>query len=107
MLALVCGNVRDCCEDIGGMRRGALNTVAVVYATLAGLGIHIEVLQIIVEVDGAGAEVAAKQRGVRGEDGGDIDAALLAQRDCYPGKPFVELNNDRALPLVKDVLGRV
>jgi hypothetical protein len=41
---------------------------------------------------------------VRSKDGGDIDAALLAERYCNTCQPLVELNNDGPLLLVVDVL---
>lgn len=41
---------------------------------------------------------------MRGEDGGNINAALLAKRDCNTCQPLVELDNDGALLLVEDVL---
>jgi hypothetical protein len=39
-----------------------------------------------------------------GEDGGNIDAALLAERYCNTCQPLVELDNDGSLLLVVDVL---
>jgi hypothetical protein len=38
------------------------------------------VLEIVVEVNRAGAEVSTQQCCVSGEDGGDIDLPLLAER---------------------------
>jgi len=61
-------------------------------------------LEVVVEIDRAGAEVATEERGVGSEDGGNIDAALLAERDCDTSQPLVELNNDGSLLLVVDVL---
>jgi hypothetical protein len=40
--------------------------------------IDVEALQIVVKINRSSAQIAAKQGGVRGEDGGDIDAALFA-----------------------------
>jgi hypothetical protein len=37
---------------------------------------------------------------VGGEDGGDIDSTLLAERDGNTGEPLVELDNDGTLLLV-------
>jgi hypothetical protein len=42
---------------------------------------------------------------VRSEDGGDIDAALLAEWDCNTCQPLVKLDNNGSLLLVVDVLG--
>jgi hypothetical protein len=41
---------------------------------------------------------------MRGEDSGNIDAALLAERYCNTRQPLVELDNDGSLLLVVDVL---
>ena len=60
------------------MRRRALYAIAVIDATLASLGIDIEVLQIVIKINGASAQIAAEQGGVGGEDGGDVDLPLLA-----------------------------
>lgn len=104
MFALVRGDVRDGGEDIGGVCGCALYAVAVVDATLSSFRIHIEKLQVVVEIDRTCAEVAAKKRSVCGEDGGDIDAALLAQGQRNTSKPLVELHNDGALLLVAYIL---
>jgi hypothetical protein len=86
------------------VRSGALNAVAVVDTALSCLGVDVEVLEIIVEIDRAGAEVATEERGVGGKDGGNIDAALLAERDRDTCQPFVELDNDGSLLLMVDIL---
>ncbi len=104
MLALVCGDVGNRCKHISRVRSGALNAVAVVDTALSCLGVDVEVLEIVVEIDRAGAEVATEERGVGGEDGGNIDAALLAERDRDTCQPFVELDNDGSLLLMVDIL---
>lgn len=104
MLALVCGDVGDCCEDIGRVRRGSLNAVAVVNTTLSSLSVHIKVLEVVVEINRASAKIATKEGGVGGEDGGNVDAALLAEGYCYTCQPLVELDDDGSLLLVEDVL---
>jgi hypothetical protein len=76
----------------------------VVDTALSCLGVDVEVLEIVVEIDRAGAEVATEERGVGGEDGGNIDAALLAERDRDTCQPFVELDNDGSLLLMVDIL---
>lgn len=104
MLALVCGDMRNGGEDIGGVRSGALDAVSVVNASLSGFSIHIKVLEVIVEVDRASTEVATEKGGMRGENGGHVDAAPLAERYCYTCKPLVELDNDGPLLLMEDIL---
>lgn len=51
MLTLVGGDVRDGGKDIGGVGGGTLDAVAVIYSTLARLGVYIKELQIIVEIN--------------------------------------------------------
>lgn len=53
--------------------------VSVVDTTLSSFGIHIKVLQVVIEIDGTGAEVSAEQSRVGGENGGDIDLSLSAE----------------------------
>lgn len=104
VLALVGGDVGDGREDVAGVRGGALDAVAVVDAALARLGVDVEVLQVVIEVDGAGAEVAPEEGGVGGEDGRYVDAALLAQGEGDAGEPFVEVGDDGLFLFVGDEL---
>lgn len=71
--------MRHGCEDVAGMRRGSFDTVSVVNSALSSLGIHIKVLEVVVEIDGARAKISAEESCMSGEDGGDINSALLAQ----------------------------
>jgi hypothetical protein len=105
VLRLEGGDVRDGGEDIAGVSGSSLNAVSVVDATLAGLGVDVKVLQVVVEVHGAGAEVSAEKGGVCGEDGRDINAALLAEWQGDTSKPLMKVSNDSLLPLVTDKLG--
>lgn len=94
MLGLVGGDMRDGGEDVGGMCGRSFNAISVVNAALPSLMIDVEVLEIIVKVDGAGAEVAAEEGGMGGEDGGDVDVALAAEGNGDAGLPFVEVADD-------------
>ena len=51
--------MRDGGEDIGAMCRRTFDAVAVVDAALPGFMVHVKVLHVVVEVDGAGAQVSA------------------------------------------------
>ena len=104
MFALVRGNVRYGGEDVRCMRGGPLDAVSMVDSTPSCLGIHVEVLQVVVKVHRSRAEISSEQRCVCGEDGGDIDPPLFRQRKRYAGKPFVEVGNNRLLSLVGDKL---
>lgn len=81
VLALVRGDVRDGREDVGAVGGAALDAVAVVDAALARLVVDVEVLQVVVKVDTAGAEVPAEQGRVGGEDGRDVECAPAAEGD--------------------------
>lgn len=100
MLALVRGNVRDGGEDITGVSRRPLDAVPMIDTALASLGVDVKVLQVVVEIDRAGAEVPTEKRSVGGEDGGNINTAPLAQRKGDTGEPLVEVGNDSLLLFV-------
>lgn len=100
VFGLVCCNVGDSREDITSVSGGALYAVPVVDTTLACLRIHIEPLEVVVEVDRSGAEVASEECGVSGEDGGNVDLALTGQGEGDAGKPLVEVRNDGLVFLV-------
>ena len=104
MLALVRGDMGDGSENVRAMSRGALNAVTVVDAALSGLVIDIEVLEVIVEVDGARAKIAAEEGRVGGKDGGDIDVPLATEGDGEPRLPLVEVGDHGAVELARDVL---
>ena len=96
-------------KDIGAVGGGALDAISVIDAALSCLVIDVEVLEVVVKVDGACAEVAAEEGGVGGEDGGDVDVSLAAEGDGEAGMPFVEVGDNGAVELARDVLwsGRV
>lgn len=104
MFTLVSSDMRYGCEDICGVSSTAFYAVAMVNASLSGLGVAVKVLQVVVEVDRAGAEITTEEGCVGGEDGGHVNSALLAQRKSNTGEPLVELSNDCALLFVVDVL---
>jgi hypothetical protein len=104
VLRLVRSDVRHGREHVRTVCRRALDAVAVVDPTLAGFVVHIEVLEVVVEVDRARAEVPAKECRVGREDGRDIDLAFPAERDGEAGLPLVEVRDDSGLGLACGVL---
>lgn len=76
MFALVGGDVGDGGEDVGAVGGGTLDAVAMIDAALACFVINVKVLEVVVEVDRASAEVSTEEGCVGGKDGGDIDMAL-------------------------------
>ena len=51
--------------------------------------VNVKVLEVVVKVDGAGAE-----GGVGGEDGGHVDVTLAKEGNGKTGLPFVEVGDD-------------
>jgi hypothetical protein len=81
--------------------------IPVVDTPLASFMIHIKVLQVIVKVDAARAQVPAQQGGVGGKDGRHVDMPLAAQGDREAGLPFVEVGNDGRVGLARAKLARI
>jgi hypothetical protein len=104
MLALVRGDMRHRRKHICAVCRRALYAVPMVDTPFACLVIDVKVLQVVVKVDGAGAEVATEEGGVGGEDGGDIDVALPAEGNGKPRLPLVEVGDDGGIELAGNVL---
>ena len=100
MLTLVGSDVRDGCEDIRCMGSCTFYAVSVIYTTLARLGVDIEVLKVIVEVNRASAKISAQKSSVGGEDSGNIDPSFLGKRKGYTCKPLVKVRNDSPFLLV-------
>lgn len=66
---------------------------------LASLVVHIEVLQVVVEVDTTSTQVPTKEGSVSGEDSGNVNVPLPAQGDSETGLPFVEVGNNGGVGL--------
>lgn len=121
MFRFVGGDVADGGEYVGTMRGGTLNTIAIqgtrlansffqkldlpmVNSTLSCFMVAVKVLEVVVKVDRAGAKVTAEEGCVGGEDGGDVDVALAAERNGDSDLPLVEVGNDRCLLIARDIL---
>jgi hypothetical protein len=94
MLTLVSSNVGYSGEDICTMGCAAFDAISVVYTTFSCLMVDIEILKIVVKIDGAGAEIAAKKSGVSGEYGSDVDVSFPTKWDSNTGLPLVKVGND-------------
>jgi len=104
VLAFIGSDVGDGGEDVTRVGRRPLDAVPVVDTALAGLSINVEVLQVVVEVDRAGAQIPTQQCCMSCEDGGHINGTLPDQRQRNTGKPLVEVRNDCPLLLMADEL---
>ena len=81
-------------EDICTMGCAAFNAISVVYTTLSCLMVDIEILKIVVKIDGASAEIAAKKSGVSGEHSSDVDMSLSTKRNSNTGLPLMKMCDD-------------
>lgn len=79
VLTLISCDVGDSGEDVGRVGCSALNAVSVVDTTLSSFGIHVKVLQVVVEIYGSSAKISAEESSVGGKYGGNINATLLAE----------------------------
>jgi hypothetical protein len=79
MLRFERSDMRDSCEHICRMRSSSLDTISVIDSTLSSFGINIKVLQVVVEINAAGAKVTSQESCMGGENGGDVNAALATQ----------------------------
>jgi hypothetical protein len=104
MLTLVRSYMRYSSKYIGTVCGGALDTVSVVDSALSGFVVDIEVLEVVVEVDGAGTEVSAKEGGVRREYGRYVDMTFATKGDSEASLPFVEVGDDGCVELARHIL---
>lgn len=88
------GDMTDGGKDVGAMSSTTFDTVPVIDSSFSRLGIHVEMLQIVVEIHRASAEIPAQQSSVGSEDSGDIQAPFLDQRNCHTSLPFMEMSNN-------------
>ena len=104
MLALPCGNSADGRKHIRAVCSGALNAVAVVYATLASFMVNVKVGKIVVEVDTSSTEIASEERCVCGKNGGNINVTSAGEGNGESCLPFVEVGNYSCMRLVCNIL---
>jgi len=94
VFTLVSGNVRNCCENVGTVGGGTFDTISVIDATLSCFMVDVEVLQVVVKVHRASAEIAAEKCCVGGEDSCHVDVPFTAKRDSEPSLPLVEVGDN-------------
>ena len=94
VLRLLGRDVADRGEDVGEVGGGSLQAVSVVDLPLPGLHVHVEVLEVVVEVHGSGTEMSAQESGVSGEDRGHLHLPEPEHDEGDPGHPLVEMSQD-------------
>jgi hypothetical protein len=104
MLTLICSDVRYCGEDVARVGSGSFDAISMVNASLSRLCVHVEPLQVVVEVDGPSTQVSPQQRSMGSEDRGHIDAPPFRQRQSDPCQPLVEVCDNGLLLLVANEL---
>lgn len=104
MFTLVRGNVRNGGEDIGTVSGGTFDTISMVDPPLSCFVIDVEILEVVVKVDGASAEIAAEKCCVCGEDGRDVDVPFTAKWNSEPSLPLVKVGDDSGCQLPCNIL---
>lgn len=106
VLGLVAGDLGHGGEHVRQMRGRPFDAIAMVDLPLARLIVHRKLVQIVVEVRVARAQVPAQQRGVRREHGRHLDAARPQRNQPDAGLPLVELGDNarRPIPILFRVL---
>jgi hypothetical protein len=66
--------------------------------------VDIKILQIVIEINGSGTEIAAEERCMRCEYSSDVDMSLTAKGDGDTCLPFMEVCNNGCCQLTGDVL---
>lgn len=74
---------------------------------LASLGVHVEPLQVVVEINVASAKISPEKGSVRGKNSGHINATAFTQGHRDTCQPLVELHNNSSGGLVGDILGGI
>lgn len=69
----------DSSEDVARMSSSTFNAIPMVDTALSSLGIDIEELQVVVEINRAGTEIPSQESGMGREDGRNINPSLLGK----------------------------
>ena len=77
----------------------SFDTVSMVDATFTGFVVDVEVLEVVIKVNGAGAEVSPEKGCVGCEDCCYVDMTFAAEWDSKACLPFVEMGNDCCVQL--------
>lgn len=94
MFALIRGDMGYGGEDISTVCCRSFDAVSVIDTTFASFVIDIEVLEVVVEINRAGAEVSAEKSSVGREDGSYVKLTFPAEGDGESCLPFVEMSDD-------------
>lgn len=104
MFAFVGSDMRNGREDVRAVRRGTLDAIAVVDPAFACFVIDIEILQVVVKINGARAEITSKQCCVGRKNSRNIDVSFAAQRNGKSSLPLMEMCDDSLRELMRHIL---
>ena len=107
MLTLERSDMRDCGEDICRMGCSTFDAISVINPSLSSFSINIEILEIIVKIDGASAEISPEDSCMRREYRCQIHMPSLSQGKSNPSKPFVKVGDSCMLCVPRNKLHEV
>jgi hypothetical protein len=67
--------------------------------------INVKVLEVVIEIDRAGAKISTEECSVSGENGGNVDMTFPAEGYGKTRLPFVKMSNDSFVKLSGHELG--
>ena len=91
-------------EHVGTVCGRALNAISMIDTTFSGFVVDVEVLKVIVEVDGAGAEVSTEEGGMCCEYCCHVNVTFAAEGDSKACLPLVEMGYHGSVKLERDIL---
>ena len=100
VLRLLGRDVTDGREDVSEVGGRPLQAVSVVDLPLARLYVHVEVLEVVVEVHGSSTQVSAQESGVSREYGGHLHLPQAEHDEGDARHPLVEVCQDLRLLLL-------
>lgn len=104
VLALKRRDMRDGSKDVCRVSCRSLDAVSMIDPTFTSLRIHIKMMEVVIEVNRARAEIPSEEGRMGGEDSRQIHVSLFGQREGNPGEPFMEMGDNGTASLVSDKL---
>jgi len=104
VFALIGRNVGYGGENIRAVSSGSFDAISMVDSPLSSFVVDVEILKIVVEVDGAGTQVTTKKGCMCSKDSGNVDMTFTTKGDCKTSLPLVEVGNDSSGQLPRDIL---
>lgn len=106
MFALISCDVGHGGENISAVSSGPFDAVSMVDSSLPSFVIHVEILKVVIEIDGAGTQVPTEKGCMCGKDSGNVDVTFTTEGDRKASLPLVEVGNDGGGELSRNILER-